>query len=746
MPKITVIVPVYNAERYLNESINSLINQTFKDTEILCIDDGSTDSSLTLLKEFAQKDNRIKVFTQENQGPSCARNLGLKNATGEYIVFVDADDWISEDMCKTLYEKAVSTNADIILFPFFQVNVDNIFQDDRLEKLQNNIPKLIFQTTDNIENIVEFAPVEAHGKFYKASLIKENNIIFPEDIRLGEDMCFFYTICMLNANITILNKAFYYYRTNTANSLMKKNDAIKVLYELLVCIEKRLLKSNFKEKREFLYCVLKRMSNIIHHFWNNPYIFSSKKMNFKYLENIYKKYKKIPHEEDDIFVNLKRDVFEYKFYFLLKFLQPIIEIEIREIRFVIYLFGKQVLNMPNSNFKKIKYNFYYTLLLWKLRVVSKFRKIRVGFWVTESSKWTNLHFYNELKNDKHFEPFILLSYFKRPQGKLSPKEYYKKLKEKFENDGTKVYETFDAQSYSFQNLLSFKPDIIFYQQPWLIDKNQRPEKTHKKALLCYIPYCFYSMNSFLNYLANFHGKMWKYFVETDLHKKEYETKYKAKNCIVTGSTKLDGYHFIDDEEVKKYKKDPNKKLIMYAPHHSFNDGLHEVATFKENGQFILELAKSHPDTEWIFRPHPLFFDRIIKNSIMTKEEINQYYKEWENIGRVSLGGNYYEMLAATDVMITDCISFLAEYAPTGNPVFHLKKSYQKEEFNSLVSKLDEGYYQIYSNEELSECFERVIINNDDYLKEKRELNKKLLPIDTLASKNIYNHLKKELWI
>jgi CDP-glycerol glycerophosphotransferase (TagB/SpsB family) len=240
--------------------------------------------------------------------------------------------------------------------------------------------------------------------------------------------------------------------------------------------------------------------------------------------------------------------------------------------------------------------------------------------------------------------------------------------------------------------------------------------------------------------------MWKYFVETDLHKKEYEKYYDATNCVTTGSIKLDGYHFINKDNAENYWKTKDKKRIIYAPHHSFNDGLHEVATFKANGQFILELAKTHPETEWIFRPHPLFIDRITKNSIMTLEEVKKYYKEWEEIGSISIGGNYYEMFSSSDLLITDCISFLTEYAPTGKPVIHLRKNNQKEDFNTLVSKLDEGYYQIYSNEELKEVFEKLIVNNEDYLKEKRENNKKLLPVDILASEKIYHYLKKTLWI
>ena len=393
-----------------------------------------------------------------------------------------------------------------------------------------------------------------------------------------------------------------------------------------------------------------------------------------------------------------------------------------------------------------KQNIYYKCLLTKLRFVRYYRKIRVGFWVTEPSKWTQQQFFELLKADKHFEPFILLSYFKRPQGNISPKEHYDMSKAYFEKLDNKIFETYNPDTNTFYELSKYKPDIIFYQQPWLIPEPQMVEKNIKTSLLCYIPYCFYSMNSYVNYLPKFHGAMWKYFVETEFHKKEYEKEYGAKNLFVIGSVKLDAYNTINANNTEKLWKSRDKKRIIYAPHHSFNDNIHEVATFQHNGRFILDLAKNNPNTEWIFRPHPSFIDRVLKNNIMTNTEIEDYYKEWKAIGQVSADENYYEIFKSSDCLITDSISFLSEYAPTGKPVLHLRKDNTESMFNALVSEIDKSYYQIYNNEELAKIFNIVVINGVDELKTARENNKNLLPTNTSASRNIYNYLKKELWI
>ena len=118
---ISIIVPVYNVEQYLEKCMDSIINQTYKDLEILVVDDGSTDNSGVIADEYAEKDGRIRVFHTRNQGLSCARNLGLKEAHGEWIGFVDSDDWIEANMYEMLLEKAEETGADVVECGIFRV-------------------------------------------------------------------------------------------------------------------------------------------------------------------------------------------------------------------------------------------------------------------------------------------------------------------------------------------------------------------------------------------------------------------------------------------------------------------------------------------------------------------------------------------------------------------------------------------------------------------------------------------------
>lgn len=113
MTKVSIIVPVYNVEKYLKRCLDSLVNQTLKDIEIICVNDGSTDGSLAILNEYVRNDDRIVVINQENSGQSVARNRGIDVAKGEYIGFVDSDDWVCEDYFERLHNSAIQNNAEI---------------------------------------------------------------------------------------------------------------------------------------------------------------------------------------------------------------------------------------------------------------------------------------------------------------------------------------------------------------------------------------------------------------------------------------------------------------------------------------------------------------------------------------------------------------------------------------------------------------------------------------------------------
>lgn len=211
MPKISVIIPVYNVEKYLAECLTSVVNQTFKDIEIICVNDGSTDNSPKILEEFAQKDSRIKIINQENQGLSAARNTGLDVATGEYVSFIDSDDFVRTDLYadiqKLLPAELICFNAKI--FPI----------SEKYRTLQNYTQCQFDGEQPMEEKLILKTNIHVWNKVFRTSIIKENNIRFPKGLYF-EDFPF---VCeyMLSINSVKFfgGKGYYFYRQQP-NSLM----------------------------------------------------------------------------------------------------------------------------------------------------------------------------------------------------------------------------------------------------------------------------------------------------------------------------------------------------------------------------------------------------------------------------------------------------------------------------------------------------------------------------------------------
>lgn len=209
MYKLSVIIPVYNAEVYLKECIDSVLNQSFKDFELLLINDGSTDNSGTLCDQYATVDKRVKVFHKENGGVSAARNLGIENAKGEWLTFIDSDDYVGGNYFNIVNEQE---NIEWIFIPF-------------KEEVEWKIPVAINfknqQFTKN-EFITSYSLYpdfpEACAKFFKTEIIKKNGLKFNSDLKYGEDSLFNMKYLRYCHAIITSDASYYYYRNAEANS------------------------------------------------------------------------------------------------------------------------------------------------------------------------------------------------------------------------------------------------------------------------------------------------------------------------------------------------------------------------------------------------------------------------------------------------------------------------------------------------------------------------------------------------
>ena len=189
-PKISVIIPVYNAEKYVKTAIQSILKQNFFDFEIICIDDGSIDNSLNICKREASYDDRIIVLEQKNQGVSSARNKGIKIAKGKYIIFLDSDDYYAENSLNIIYKDIEEANVDAVIYNhFYDYDGKIITRTPRLETGMykfNDISKFILD--DGSMTGILFG--SACGVIYRAKTLKGNKIYFNEELSFNEDGIF----------------------------------------------------------------------------------------------------------------------------------------------------------------------------------------------------------------------------------------------------------------------------------------------------------------------------------------------------------------------------------------------------------------------------------------------------------------------------------------------------------------------------------------------------------------------------
>ena len=226
--KVSIILPIYNIEKYLRQCLNSCINQTLKDIEIICVNDGSSDNCLNILEEYAQKDSRIKIINQENQGVSIARNNGINCAVGEYILFLDPDDWISLDCCELTYNQAKENDNNFVYF------AHNIYNEEsgKIQKCKDLIPceKIINQKHVDLKktkNIQYYNNSYIWNKLYNRKWLIDNDMKF---IRIKwEDTPFNVTSFLKSSNISFLDKPVYYYRKRN-NSLSWTADVEDIIY------------------------------------------------------------------------------------------------------------------------------------------------------------------------------------------------------------------------------------------------------------------------------------------------------------------------------------------------------------------------------------------------------------------------------------------------------------------------------------------------------------------------------------
>ena len=266
-PLISIIIPVYNVEKFLRTCLDSIVNQTYKNIEVICVNDGSPDNSLSILNEYASRDRRVIVINQPNSGASAARNKGIEKASGEWLTFSDADDWWDLDACEKLVSIAHNDNPDVILFSYYReynnrtIKREHIFDSGHLvfnEKecyaLWRRFAGLIKEELRLPENFDTNNAL--WSKLYRSDLIKDNNELRIPDVKsigAGEDGLFNLYFFKYVKKAVYMSDCLYHYRKTNDSSITTsyKNDFIKkrfLLFDLYRdYIESNKLENDFYE-------------------------------------------------------------------------------------------------------------------------------------------------------------------------------------------------------------------------------------------------------------------------------------------------------------------------------------------------------------------------------------------------------------------------------------------------------------------------------------------------------------------
>ena len=229
-PLVSIIIPVYNAQRYLPQCLDSVANQNYDPMQIICVDDGSTDDSWAILQAYAQRDERFRIYQKINECVSEARNYALNKAEGEYILFVDSDDWIEEDTVRQAVQAAQENTADVVMWSYIRETGEKsrkkhifdgqlLFANDAKVKLHRRMIGLCDEELSQPENADALSTV--WGKLYRADLIRNNSITFYDIRNIGtfEDGLFNLDVMAKANKVVFIERYFYHYRRNNDLSL-----------------------------------------------------------------------------------------------------------------------------------------------------------------------------------------------------------------------------------------------------------------------------------------------------------------------------------------------------------------------------------------------------------------------------------------------------------------------------------------------------------------------------------------------
>ena len=691
--KVSIIIPVYNVERYLRTCLDSVVNQTLDGIEIIAVNDGSTDNSLAILEEYRRKySDRMKVFTTENHGVSHARNYGLARASGEYIQFVDSDDFIEPQMTEKLYNKAKRDNNDIVICGRY-----NVYEREHINELNKEAAKLIYLNRNFIlqENKYEFAQILPFpwDKIFRRSLLE--GIEFPEKMRF-EDLVFVYKVCCRAKSIGIIDEPLYNYRRTTQGGFlqsfseqtldivkafrlvidyMKQNGYLDIYHDEIeyICARHFIYRypALFKGSNKGKLDIKKRIINQTQDFLDNEFPGWRNNHYLKYSSgSVRKKLKLYTNRRKMLMLTLLREI------------TP--EFAMRKFKS-----GRDSMAKWKGRFKKfIKSGNRLSLIKKRLTILSVLAQSGPVYYTRMYEK-LSIRPKDILFESKHGEDvagniFAMLRELMQEQYKEyniylgMKKQYMEQYRRLLESYGINRVSMIDISSRAYARALaSCKYLVTDTSFPTYFIKREEQiylntwHGTPLKAMGRIVPQREYALG---NVQRNF--LIADYLIyQNDFSKDAFMTDYMIKD-IYKGTALVCGYPrnsiFFDRKRYYQIRKElrlEDKQLLAYMP--TWRGLLHKKETARQLellGGYFAQIDSRLTDNQILFvKLHPYVKDQVDYSAY---KHIRAFPAEYES----------YDFLTATDALITDYSSIMFDYGVSGKKIILF--TYDREEYKN----------------------------------------------------------------
>lgn len=696
--KFSILITNFNSGKYVHRCLDSIFSQDYENYEVIFIDDGSEDDSLSIVNKYQEKyKDKLKLIKQENHGVSFSRNVAATCAKGDYLFFLDSDDWIHPRTLQLLNSSISNENdIDCIIFSLTEIFPDHEIRSNMLNPVANKVGNRSFNYKDIGEDLIYiFGGMST--KVVRRVFYERSQIRFNPELRTAEDLCVSLEIISKAKSIKVINYPLYFYRKNMDGKSLATSHMSHLDKSLEYAISRV---ADFYGKA----VIIDRFLQVMLYVYNRP-DYTKDLSSLKIIERRFKE--------------LQGCIFENQY--TRNYCRVAKQLSLsHKIKNTIKTFSFKNIKRHYSSLKqinslnKIKKDQISVLQRVKLKF-KKTETIKVGFLISELAKIKTSSLIEELCSDNRFEPIVIITTLSDVAYSSDIKSELKKIEYFCQAKDFLYFNAYDCRNGKPLSLEQLNLDLIFYQQPWGIHKIHSIKKLSKKTLPCYVPYYIPNYGSLKLDCQYFHKQLFRYYILDRCYNDQYK-KYLypfVQQLRVVGHTEYDQFFQFS-------KSNKHRNFVIYAPHWSLGNGTVKYSTFMWSGSLILQFAESHPEFNWVFKPHPRLKRELVRKGLMSSMDVDNYFERWEKVADVSTDNEYIKYFVDSKCLITDCGSFLMEYFPTKMPVLHLVSNMSAQPCDSLATVIN-SYYQVFNGAELQKMLEILILNDSDYKKDSREL-------------------------